>query len=283
MKVLDLFSGIGGFSLGLEAAGMTTVAFCEREPFCQAILKKHWPDVPCHDDVTTLDGKQYNGTVDLVCGGYPCQPFSHAGKRQGKADERHLWPEMLRIIRSVGPRWVIAENVDGHIELGFDEVAASLEAAGFTVWSFVIPACAIDADHRRDRVWIMAYADSGRGRTNVTGRHHATRKDTDWAQANCLSGTIRNSSRARVVADTHHAGLAQRHDNGSNRPATIGAQERRELIRNYSTYRAQQWRVEPELGRVANGIPCRVDRVKSLGNSIVPQIAEILGTTIMQK
>ena len=126
MRVLDLFSGIGGFSLGLEAAGMETVAFCEREPFCQAVLKKHWPDIPCHDDVKTLDGSQYAGRVDVVCGGYPCQPFSIAGKQQGHKDERHLWPEMLRIIQGCKPRWVVAENVAGHIELGFDEVAASL-------------------------------------------------------------------------------------------------------------------------------------------------------------
>ena len=160
MNVLDLFSGIGGFSLGLEAAGMHTVAFCEREPFCQAILKKHWPEIPCHDDIKTLDGKQYRG-IDVVCGGYPCQPFSVAGKQLGHEDERHLWPEMLRIIQGCKPRWVVAENVAGHIKLGFDEVAASLEAEGFAVWPFVIPACAVGAPHRRDRVWIIANAKRG--------------------------------------------------------------------------------------------------------------------------
>lgn len=164
MRVLDLFSGIGGFSLGLEAAGMKTIAFCEKEPFCRKVLKKHWPEIPCYEDIKTLDGSQFHGTADIVCGGYPCQPFSVAGKRQAEEDERHLWPEMLRIIQGVRPRWVIAENVAGHIELGFDEVAASLESEGFTVWPFVIPACAVDAPHRRDRIWIVAHAkQSGRG------------------------------------------------------------------------------------------------------------------------
>ena len=107
MRVLDLFSGVGGFSLGLEAAGMETVAFCEREPFCQAVLRKHWPDVPIHDDITQLDGKAYRGTVELVCGGFPCQPFSVAGKRRGAEDDRALWPEMLRVIREVQPTWVL--------------------------------------------------------------------------------------------------------------------------------------------------------------------------------
>jgi site-specific DNA-cytosine methylase len=162
MNVLDLFSGIGGFSLGLEAAGMHTAAFCECDS-SQAVLRKHWPDTPIHPDIRTIDASSYAGTVELVCGGYPCQPFSVAGKRQAQADERHLWPEMLRVIRSVRPRWVVAENVAGHIELGFDEVAASLEAEGFTVWPFVIPACAVDAHHRRDRVWIIAYALSTLG------------------------------------------------------------------------------------------------------------------------
>lgn len=165
MNVLDLFSGIGGFSLGLEAAGMHTVAFCEREPFCQSVLRKHWPSVPIFDDVRTLDGTQWGGAIDVICGGYPCQPFSVAGKQLGHEDERHLWPEMLRIIREVKATkpekelWVIAENVTGHIELGFDEVAASLEAEGFTVWAFVIPASSIGAIHRRDRVWIIAHSN----------------------------------------------------------------------------------------------------------------------------
>lgn len=155
--VLDLFSGIGGFSLGLERAGFRTRAFCEIDPYCRKVLARHWPEVKIHEDVTKLDGNQYAGTVDVVCGGYPCQPFSAAGKQLGEDDPRHLWPEMRRIIREARPRWVIAENVRGHVTLGFDTVAAQLEDDGFSVWAFIVPACAVNAPHRRDRLWIVAH------------------------------------------------------------------------------------------------------------------------------
>ena len=122
MKVLDLFSGIGGFSLGLERAGFETVAFCELEDYPVSILNKHWPDVPVHRDIRKLDGKQYRGTVRLVCGGFPCQPFSVAGKQAGEEDDRHLWPEMLRIIKEVQPEYVIGENVAGFISMALDDV-----------------------------------------------------------------------------------------------------------------------------------------------------------------
>lgn len=155
MKVLDLFSGIGGFSLGLERAGMETVAFCEVDQFCRQVLAKHWPNVRIHDDVRTLDGNEYRGTVDVVCGGFPCQPFSLAGKRAGADDDRHLWPEMLRVIREVQPRYVIGENVAGFVNMELDNCLSDLEAIGYACGAFVIPACAVDAQHRRDRVWIL--------------------------------------------------------------------------------------------------------------------------------
>lgn len=148
-----------GFSLGLERAGMNTVAFCEIDPFCQKVLKKHWPDIPIHDDITKLDGKQYAGTVDLICGGFPCQPFSVAGRKAGTQDNRDLWPEMFRIIKESRPRWVIGENVANFVNMAFTRTAVDLESAGYEVWPVVIPACAIGAPHRRDRVWIIAYAN----------------------------------------------------------------------------------------------------------------------------
>jgi DNA (cytosine-5)-methyltransferase 1 len=160
MRVLDLFSGIGGFSLGLERAGFQTAAFCEIDPYCRKVLAKHWPGVKIHEDVKQLDGSQYAGTIDLICGGYPCQPFSVAGKQKGEKDPRHLWPEMHRIIRQARPRWIIAENVRGHVSLGFDSVASQLEDDGFTIWPFIVPACAVGAPHRRDRLWIIANAQS---------------------------------------------------------------------------------------------------------------------------
>ena len=162
MYALDLFSGIGGFSLGLERAGMETVAFCEIDPYCRAILSKHWPGVKIHDDVKQLDGKQYAGAIDVICGGYPCQPFSTSGRQQGEADPRHLWPEMRRIIQESRPRWIISENVRGHVKNGFDTVATQMEDDGYTVWPFIFPASAIGAPHQRERLWIIAHSSSKR-------------------------------------------------------------------------------------------------------------------------
>jgi len=155
LRVLDLFSGIGGFSLGLErTGGFETVAFCEIEEFSQKILRKHWPDVPIHNDIRKLDGSEID--ADVITGGYPCQPFSNAGKRGGAEDDRHLWPEMYRLIKAIRPRWVIAENVYGHISMGLDQVLSDLEGINYAWWTFIVPACAVDAPHRRDRVWIIA-------------------------------------------------------------------------------------------------------------------------------
>jgi DNA-cytosine methyltransferase len=154
--VLDLFSGIGGFSLGLERAGMHTVAFCENDPFCQKVLAKHWPGVPIHENIEDLDGREYRGSVELICGGFPCQPFSVAGDQRGSEDDRFLWPEMFRVIREVEPLWVIGENVVGIINMELDQVLSDLEDSGYSCQTFVIPACAVDAQHRRDRVWIIA-------------------------------------------------------------------------------------------------------------------------------
>ena len=156
MKVLDLFSGIGGFSLGLERAGMETAAFCEIDPFCREVLKKHWPDVPIYEDVRKLKGGEI--AADIICGGYPCQPFSLAGKRQGKEDDRHLWPEVARLLSEIRPRWFIGENVAGHISLGLDDVLSDLEGQGYDAQTFIIPACSVKAPHRRDRVWVVAHS-----------------------------------------------------------------------------------------------------------------------------
>lgn len=162
LRVLDLFSGIGGFSLGLERAGMATAAFCEIDPYCRRVLARHWPGVPQYDDIRTLTARRLHHDrippIDLICGGYPCQPFSVAGRQRGEHDPRHLWPEMHRVIRELGPRWVVCENVPGHIELGLDAVLDELEALGYTAWTFVIPACAVGAPHWRDRLWIVAHA-----------------------------------------------------------------------------------------------------------------------------
>lgn len=158
--VLDLFSGIGGFSLGLERAGMETVAFCEIEKYPRKVLAKHWPDIPIYDDVRTLTKERLDNdgitNIDVLCGGFPCQPFSQAGLKQGKDDDRYIWPEVIRVIREVEPNWVILENVDGFISMALAECISNLECAGYFCCPLVIPACAVGLDHRRDRVWIVA-------------------------------------------------------------------------------------------------------------------------------
>jgi len=158
---LDLFSGIGGFALAAKWNGYRTVGFCDNEPYAQAVLKKHWPEVPCHKDIREVRGDLYAG-VTLLTGGFPCQPFSVAGKQRGKDDNRYLWPEMLRVIREARPAWIIGENVAGIVNLALDTVCADLEAEGYEVEPVIIPACAVDAPHRRDRVWIVANAISQR-------------------------------------------------------------------------------------------------------------------------
>lgn len=162
-KVLDLFSGIGGFSLAAHWLGWQTVAFVEKDEFCQKVLRKNFEDIPIYDDIITFSGESFRRKIDIITGGFPCQPFSQAGKQLGASDERYLFPEMLRVIREVEPTYVVAENVRGllGIESGntYEEICSSLENLGYEVQSFIIPACAVNAPHRRDRVWIIAHAD----------------------------------------------------------------------------------------------------------------------------
>jgi DNA (cytosine-5)-methyltransferase 1 len=191
MRKLSLFSGIGGIDLAAEWAGMETVAFCEREPFPQQVLRKHWPNIPIYDDVCTLtaerlkeDGIIGDGrAIDIISAGYPCQPFSHAGKRRGEEDDRHLWPEVARLLSEIRPRWFLGENVAGHISMGLDTVLSDLERLGYTAQAFVIPACAVGAPHRRDRVFIASYTDdvgdTERGGCSVESRGRTEQVSSD--------------------------------------------------------------------------------------------------------
>lgn len=160
MTHASLFSGIGGFDLAAEWAGFTNIFNCEIDPFCQKILKYHFPHAEQYSDIRTTDFAIWRDRIDVLSGGFPCQPFSVAGKRKGTEDERHLWPEMLRTIREIQPRWVVGENVLGIVNwsdgLVFEQVCADLEAEGYEVQPFVLPACCVDAPHRRDRVWFIA-------------------------------------------------------------------------------------------------------------------------------
>lgn len=164
MKFGSLFSGIGGFDLGLERAGMRCSWQVERDPYCLRVLAKHWPDVPRHHDIKELDRDDFAGldAVDLVCGGPPCQPASLAGKRRGADDDRWLWPETLRCVAALRPAWCLFENPLGFVTLGLDGVLSELEGLDYAVWPLVIPAVAVDAPHRRSRVWILANSNSVR-------------------------------------------------------------------------------------------------------------------------
>ncbi len=164
MNHLGLFEGIGGFSLAAKWVGWQTKAWCEINPFCQKVLRYHFPDAEGHEDITKTDFTKYANTIDIITGGFPCQPYSAAGKRKGKEDERHLWPEMLKAIRQVRPRWVVGENVLGITNwnngLVFHEVQTELENEGYEVWSYVLPAAGVNAPHQRYRVWFVAYNNS---------------------------------------------------------------------------------------------------------------------------
>ena len=162
LKHVDLCSGIGGFALGFEWAGLSTPhLFCDIEPWCRDILKQHWPNVPIKSDVKELanDPDRFIPDCDILTAGYPCQPFSSAGKRKGEEDDRHIWPYIRTIVAHKRPSWVVFENVNGHISLGLDTVLSNLEAEGYTTRPFVIPACSVGAPHRRDRVWIVGHTE----------------------------------------------------------------------------------------------------------------------------
>ena len=183
MKHGSLFSGIGGFDLAAEWCGWENIFHCEWNPFGRKVLSHYWPKSISYEDITKTDFTIHRGKIDILTGGFPCQPYSTAGKRLGKEDDRHLWPEMLRAIREIQPRWVVGENVRGLVNwsggLVFEEVQADLENEGYEVQSFILPACAVNAPHRRDRVWIVAYSESGgqRGLRNESKKTGARESD----------------------------------------------------------------------------------------------------------
>ena len=169
----SLFSGIGGFDLAAEWMGWENIFHCEWNPFGQKVLKHYWPNAISYNDITKTDFSIHRGEIDILTGGFPCQPYSSAGKRLGKEDERHLWPSMLRAIREIQPRWIVGENVLGLVNwnggMVFEEVQADLEAEGYEVQPYVLPAAAVGAPHRRDRVWFVAYSTSARAGENFGG------------------------------------------------------------------------------------------------------------------
>jgi len=258
---LDLFSGIGGFALAAKWNGYRTVGFCDNEPYSQAVLKKHWPEVPCHKDIREVRGELYAG-VTLLTGGFPCQPFSVAGKQRGKDDNRYLWPEMCRVIREARPAWIIGENVAGIVNLALDTVCADLEAEGYEVEPIIVPACAVDAPHRRDRVWILAHASCiGRG-----GRSDGNEAGDDRALQ--TSGSCAGEEQP-VLAYSINKGLQRTELCEAFSESAWASRSASECFGITGAY----WPTEPDVGRVAHGVPNRVAKLRGLGNAIVPQVA----------
>lgn len=313
---VDLFSGIGGFALGLEATGgFRTTAFCEIDPFCNQVLKKHWPDVPIYNDVRNFE---HDGTIHILTGGYPCQPESTAGKRKGESDPRYLWPAMRGIIERHRPRWVIGENVAGHISMGLDKVLADLERAAYTAIPFVIPACAVGAPHRRDRVWILA-TDSDSERGNGSAAEHGqngreviagnnTLYNTAFMQCDGGKNNTRISTRAEslsefgnsdwpgIMADTQSQRLQRQRFTEACGGKNGGIGTGRGLAGICDSADPHgKWRQATESGfwRTAQPAVCRMDdglsdrldkpakRLMHLGNAVLPQIPYILGNFIL--
>ena len=282
MRHVDLCSGIGGFALGFKWAGLSKpVLFCDIEPWSRQILNKHWPDVPIAEDVKVLanDPDKYVPDCDILTAGYACQPFSVAGKRRGTEDDRHIWPEIFTIIKAKRPTFCVFENVYGHISMGIDEVLSDLERESYATRPFVIPAVACDAPHRRDRVWIIA---RNMANTDIINRGSVKKskqsKGKTWGQSTSNScSNVADTSGQRLQGSKrlreNEKEVGKRRESANGSAAQCSDDARRQ---------AHFWKPEPSVGRVAHGIPRRVDRIKGLGNAIVPQIAQRIGETIKQ-
>ena len=341
MRVGSLFSGLGGFELGLQMASPDfEIAWqVEQDEFCRKVLAKHWPDARRWDDVKTFPPEPVEDwAVDLICGGWPCQPVSAAGRQKGESDERWLWPEFLRICEVLRPRWVLGENVTGILSatdaMGrrgglFGGVLRDLASLGYRVEYHCIPAASLGALHRRDRVWLIGHlADSPIKRPQKCDRKGAFAKGKPPSESECRSGVR--------LADVADAGCEYGDGGASDQPGTryghgerfadgqetndhpggcreadvpdadqsrlerhtgngtgVGEPRREptgpdrtfataDLLADSRSRAQKQWAVEPDVGRVAHGIPARVDRLRSLGNAVVPQVVEFLGRCIME-
>jgi len=383
LRHVDLCSGIGGFSLGFEWAELSTpILFCDTEEWCRKILAKNFPNVPIATDVKELahDPKRNVPDCDILTAGYPCQPFSVAGRQKGFEDDRHIWPYILRIVAHKRPTWCVFENVHGHIALGLDQVLADLEAEGYSTRTFIVPACGVNAPHRRDRLWIVGNAQHdgsstakvggvneedargssqgqsqteqssrasgrkddgslrqeladpngiGRGGGNGTGRGTGERQfqseKQGWSSLGreaerCgeprgedvaySKGIIQDGIRGEAnqvsdrgdtrlelercgqrqfsggseqnVADTQSE-QSTPDDNGGEQGAVSEPQQVQPRGSDSWGGRGCNWEIEPDVGRVAHGIPRRVDRLKGLGNAIVPRIAMNIGLAIKEE
>jgi DNA (cytosine-5)-methyltransferase 1 len=269
LKHLDLFAGIGGFTLAAQWAGMETVGFVEWDAFCQRVLAKNFPNVPLlAKDIHDFNATGLRGSVGLVTGGFPCQPFSVAGLRRGQADDRAIWPQMLRVITECRPSWVVGENVTGLIDMALDDVLASLEGEGYEAWTLVFPACAVGARHIRQRVFIVAH-DSDAGGRNCNGRRQREGGGESAAEHQTTERRTHPLAPERfceALPDADIAGWQER-----NTAAVAGGTA---LPDWRVDTRGSQWEREPAMGRMVNGLSAGLDiakRLKALGNAVVPQ------------
>ena len=294
---LSLFSGIGGLDLAAEAAGFVTVGQCEWADYPTKILERHWPDVPRWRDIRTLTKESFYEktglrTVDVISGGFPCQPFSVAGNQKGKDDDRYFWPEMLRVIRELTPRWVLGENVPGILRIAAWDVVSGLEREGFDAVVFDFETAAVGALHRRERIAFVANRQSERRHYGDDSTHerHTDREIDASSNASMVCG-------ARPLADPGSAGLQRLKQHGTPDagepepepcgpagecgevvPYSCGERRQRDARVEYARFTSDvrpqfrgAWATEPDVGRVAHGVPNRVDRIKCLGNAVVPQ------------
>ena len=280
---VDLCSGIGGFALGFQWAQLSNpILFCDIEPWCRQVLKKNFPDVPVAEDVKEIANEPerfIQDRVDILTAGYPCQPFSVAGKQKGTEDDRHIWPYIFRIVTQKRPTWCVFENVYGHVALGLDQVLADLEAEGYATRTFIVPACGVNAPHRRDRLWIVGHTeDNGRDRGTASARREG--KTHQQVEQSSVRSKLSRPSENVAYADNEgpQRGISGRQD--SERQSEHGYTGCSSSIHRQPT--ENWWAVEPAVGRVAHGIPKRVDRLKGLGNAIVPQIAMNIGLAIRE-
>lgn len=290
MTFLSLFAGIGGFDLGLERAGMRCIGQVEIEPFCQQVLAKHWPHVRRWDDIKTFNPSEFfsdGKTPDLICGGFPCQDISNAGRRVGIGGQRSgLWTEFLRCIRELRPRYVLVENVAALLSRGLDRVLGDLASVGYDAEWHCIPAAAVGAPHLRDRVWIVAYPEpvgrqAGRGKPGAEGEAGQRRGQPAGGAANVPHA---DGGHRQGGGEQQERKAEGRTAAGGHLPSVSDAQLlrlERAWLRGAIADRVE-WLPEPGVCRVAHGIPGGVDRLAALGNAVVPQVVEVIGRAIMR-
>ena len=316
LKLLDLFSGIGGFSLGLESTGFfETIAFVEKDKFCQKVLKKNFNNIPIEEDIRNVKGSNYK--ADVITGGFPCQPFSVAGKRKGTDDDRYLWDETIRVVRECKPRWFIGENVEGIINIQegmvLRQVCTDLEEEGFEVQCLIIPASGIGAWHQRKRVWILAHSNSNRDRNEITSsngeekeiqREHREKNSSTRKSIGATTNDVSNSGSKRSQGFNNQQEPSEQklgftsnnHDENvwntksTRQSSSFMGPGKREFGRASSWGKqceSNWWKAQSGICGIPHGLSktldkSRANRIKSLGNSIVPLIARQLGLAIMK-